>query len=304
VRSNPTFGDRTGHPRARTIDVMLSMSFLAAAVLAVTPIGQTSHPSPIRAYKDQAVFSTAPANSKTFTLQLADGTSVKPLAAEDHSPLQADISRGPDGKPVIIVAQTRTIYTIDPATGSRERIHTTHDVVRSPVIWGNRIAWIEGRDRVYSAVLGQKAKRVAVPHGTISEIKLFGGRLALSLNSGSTLNDSQVWLQDLDGSHRTLVRKASSGESDRSFVGLSFDGGALYFAQICSGDPSGCHGHGAAYRYASAKLTQATVPIDLGGFAQAGGNSYWVTQHYGACLDDAGEDAPCAVERERLTFRK
>src|SRR4051794_28331203 len=194
---------------------MLSMSFLAAAALAVTPISQTSHPTPIRAYKDQAVFSTAPPNSKTFTLQLADGATVKPLAAEDHTPLQADISKGPDGKPVIIVAQTRTIYTIDPATGSRERIHTTHDVVRSPVISGKRIAWVEGRDHVYSALLGQKAKRVTVPHGSISEINLSGDELAVSLNSGSTLNDSQVWLQQVDGSHRALVRKASSGESDR-----------------------------------------------------------------------------------------
>ena len=52
---------------------MLSMSHLAVALATlVTPIGQSSHPSPIRAYRDQAVFSTAPAGSKTFTLQLAD----------------------------------------------------------------------------------------------------------------------------------------------------------------------------------------------------------------------------------------
>ena len=39
--------------------------------------------------------------------------------------------------------------------------HTTHVVARSPVLWGNRLAWIEGRDRVYTAVLGHKAKRVS-----------------------------------------------------------------------------------------------------------------------------------------------
>jgi hypothetical protein len=279
------------------------LSYLAAAALTVTPLGQSSQPSPIRAYRDQAVFSTAPAGSKTFTLNLADRNGVRPLAAEDHVALEADISRGPDGRPAIVVAQTRAIYLLDPATGSRRRLHTTHDVARSPVIWGSRIAWIEGRDRVYSAVLGHKAKRVPTPRGTISEIDLFGGRLAIALNSGGTLGDEQVWLQEVDGSRRTLVRKVSSGEADRSFVGLSFDGGALYFAQVCSGDPSGCPGHGIAYRYASGKLRTASVPLDLGGFAQAAGSSYWVTQHYGDCLDDEGADAPCVIDKAQLTFR-
>jgi hypothetical protein len=283
---------------------MLPLSYLAAAAVAVTPIGQSSQPTPIRAYRDQAVFSTAPPDSKTFTLQLADASGVHPLAAEDRQPLQADISRGPDGKPAIIVAQTRFIYRIDPATGSRRRITTAHDVPRSPVLWGNRLAWIEGRDRVYAKTLGEKSHRVPTPRGTISEIELVGGRLAIALNSGSSEGDAQVWLQGLDGRRRTLVRKVSSGEADRSFVGLSFDGGALYFAQVCSGDPSGCPGHGIAYRSVSGRLETASVPLDLGGFAQAAGSSYWVTQHFGDCLDDEGADAPCVVERAKLRFRR
>jgi len=283
---------------------MPPMSYLAAAAVLLAPLGQSYRPSPIRAYRDQAVFSTAPAGSKTFTLNLADASGVHPLAAETRGePVEADVSRGPAGKPEIIVAQTRAIYSLDPQTGSRRRLHTTHDVARSPVLWGNRLAWIEGRDRVYTAVLGHKAKRVPMPRGTISEIELFGGRLAIALNSGATLGDARVWLQEIDGSRRVLVRKVSSGEADRSFVGLSFDGGALYFAQICSGDPSGCPGHGIAYRYASGKTRTASVPLDLGGFAQAAGVSYWVTQHYGDCLDDEGADAPCVIDRAQLRFR-
>jgi len=51
-------------------------------------------------------------------------------------------------------------------------------------------------------------------------------------------------------------------------------------------------------------VSTAPVPLDLGGFAQASGvESYWVTQSYGACLDEQGEDAPCSVERTRLRFR-
>jgi hypothetical protein len=283
---------------------MRTQLYLAGAAFLLAPIGQSSQPTPIRAYRDQAVFSTAPPGSKRFTLNLADATGVHPLAAEDRRPLEADITRGPDGKPAIVVAQTRFIYLLDPKTGSRKRITTAHGVPRSPALWGNRLAWVEGRDRVYAKTLGHKARRVPTPRGTISEIKLFGGKLALALNSGSSEGDAQVWLQDLDGSRRTLVRKVSSGEADRSLVGLSFDKRALYFAQICSGDPSGCPGHGIAYRYASGKLATASVPLDLGGFAQAGGTSYWVTQHYGDCLDDEGADAPCVIDRAELRFRR
>ncbi|WP_028063127.1 hypothetical protein [Solirubrobacter soli] len=279
------------------------LSSLAVAALAVAPIGQSSLPTPVRAYRDQAVFSTAPPNTKTFTLQLADKSGVHALAAEDRRPLEADVSRGPDGKPIVIVAQTRAIYSIDPAGGSRRRLHTTHDAAHSPVIWGNRLAWIEGRDRVYTAVLGQKAERVPTPRGRIVEINLFGGELALTLNGGTVADNTQVWLQELDGSRRRLLRKVAIGEASRSFVGLSFDGGALYFAQVCSGDPSGCPGHGVAYRYKAGKLTTASVPLDLGGFAQAAGTSYWVTQHFGDCLDDEGATAPCVIERDQLRFR-
>ena len=124
---------------------------------------------------------------------MKDASGVHPLAAETRGePVEADVSRGPAGKPEIIVAQTRAIYSLDPQTGSRRRLHTTHDVARSPVLWGNRIAWIEGRDRVYTAVLGHKAKRVPMPRGRSRAISCSTGVLAIVLNSGVTLGDAQV----------------------------------------------------------------------------------------------------------------
>jgi hypothetical protein len=271
------------------------------AVASADPLGQTSHPSPIRASGDQAVWSTAAPGSKTYTLTL-DG---RPLAAQaTGKPVQADVSRGPGGKPLIVVARKHAIASLDPATGARKRLATTHSTARSPVLWGSRLAWVEGPDRVYTAKLGHRARHVRAPRGTISELALHGSELAITLNSGADLGDSQVWLQRLDGTHAKLVRKVSSGESDRWFVGPSFDRGAFYFAQVCAGDPAGCHGHGTAYRYRAGRLTSATVPLDLSGFAQAGGWSYWVTERYGACLDDAGEDAPCTVERTKLSFSR
>ncbi|HEY6890286.1 MAG TPA: hypothetical protein VI300_20955 [Solirubrobacter sp.] len=278
-----------------------------ASSAAAAPLGQSSLPSPIRAYRDQAVWSSAAAGSKTYTLTLSQPEGVTALDVHrDRAPVQATVSRGPSGKPAIVFAQGRGLFLLDPATGKRTQVATGHIAPRSPVLWGQRLAWIEGRDRIYTATVGHAAHKVAAPGGggaLLYELGLFGNRLAVSLNDGHTEGDAQVWLQELDGTRRQLVRKVSSGEADRSFVGLSFDGGALYFAQICSGDPSGCTGHGIAYRYRSGRVTTASVPLDLGGFAQAGGESYWVTQNYGACLDEQGEDAPCSVERTTLRFR-
>ena len=164
------------------------------------------------------------------------------------------------------------------------------------MIWGNRLAGSRaatGSTRRRSATRPSACPRRA-GRSPRSSCSAAGSRSRST--AAASLGDAQVWLQELDGSRRQLVRKVSSGEADRSFVGLSFDGGALYFAQICSGDPSGCPGHGIAYRYASGKLETASVPLDLGGFAQAAGTSYWVTQHYGDCLDDEGADAPCVID--------
>jgi hypothetical protein len=296
----------TTSPWAAALTAVLLL--IPAASAAAEPLGQSSLPSPIRAYRDQAVWSSAPAGSKTATLMLSQPGGVTALGIHRHrAPVQATVSRGPSGKPAIVVAQGRELFLLDPATATRTLVATGHVAARSPVLWGDRLAWIEGRDRIYTATIGHKGvRKVATPGGggaLLYELGLLGNRLAISLNDGGTEGDAQVWLQELDGSRRHLVRKVSSGEADRSFAGLSFDGGALYFAQICSGDPSGCPGHGIAYRYRSGRVSTAFVPLDLGGFAQARGESYWVTQSYGACIDEQGEDAPCSVERTRLRFR-
>jgi hypothetical protein len=293
-------------PWAAALTAVLLLASAASA--SADPLGQSSLPSPIRAYRDQAVWSSAPAGSKTSTLMLSQPGGVTALDVHrHHAPVQATVSRGPSGRPAIVIAQGRDLFLLDPASGRRTLVATGHVATRSPVLWGDRLAWIEGRDRIYTATIGHSGvQKVAAPGGggaLLYELGLFGRRLAVSLNDGGTEGDAQVWLQELDGTRRQLVRKVSSGEADRSFVGLSFDGGALFFAQVCSGDPSGCRGHGIAYRYRSGRSMTAPVPLDLGGFAQASGEAYWITENYGACLDEQAEDAPCSVERTQLRFR-
>jgi hypothetical protein len=276
-----------------------SLALLVPAAASADDLGQTFKPSPIRAYRDATIWSTAPQGTKSFTL-MRNG---QPLpVTSSGEPVDADLSRGPDGTPTVIVARADGLYLLNGTTLKRVvKRHGAH----APTIWGNRLAWVEGRGTIYTATIGHSGvQRVPspAPGAQVNEVKLFGQRLAIALNTGRALSSVQAWLEELDGTRRHLVRAQSQGEADRQYVGLSFDGGAFYFAQVCEGDPSGCPGHGTAYRYASGKLTKAPVPLDLGGFAQASGQSYWVTENYGSCVDMNADDAPCLVQKATLTF--
>jgi hypothetical protein len=277
------------------------------------PLAETSQPTPIAAYRGAAVWSTAAQNSKTFTLTLADASGVRALPVTQAArPVEASIGRGPDGKPLIVFGTCSgslcEIDSLNPATGARRVLGTTNRPAVSPSVWGDRVAWIEhrkGDDRVYTARIGHRGvKRVPTPkRAALFELTLRGRQLALSLVSGRTADAAAVRLQELDGSRARTLRAVTVGEADRSYVGLSFDGAGLYFAQICAGDPSGCPGHGIAFRYRAGKFATAPVPTDLAGFAYSAGSAYWVEENFGQCMDDAGQDAPCAIEKGPLSFR-
>jgi len=278
-----------------------------------TPLADTFQPTAIRAYRGEAVWSTAPQGSKTFTLTLADASGVRALpVTQAGRPIEAGIGRGPDGKPLIVLgacAGSRCgIDTLDPATGARRRVATTSKPALSPSVWGDRLAWIEhrkGDDRVYTARIGHRGvTRVpTAKRASLWELTLRGRQLAISLVTGTTFDAAAVRLQELDGSRARTLRSVTVGEADRSYVGLSFDGSGLYFAQICAGDPSGCPGHGIAFRYRAGKFATASVPTDLAGFAYSAGSAYWVGENFGECMDNRGQDAPCTIEKGARDFR-
>ncbi len=283
----------------KILPIIAGLALLAPAVASADDLGQTFHPSPIRAYRGNALWSTAPQGTKTFTLML-NGQPLPVTSAK--APVDADVSRGPSGAPTVVVARADGLYLLDGSTLKRVVKRTG---AHAPTIWGDRIAWVEGHDTIYTATIGQsRVRRVPSPvtGARISEVKLFGQELAISLDTGRTLNDVQAWLQELDGSRKRLVRAQSSGEAGRQYVGLVLRRRRVLLRADLRGDPSGCPGHGTAYRYASGKLTKASVPLDLAGFAQAGGQSYWVTENYGSCVDINADDAPCLVQKAALTF--
>ena len=284
----------------RTFVAAATLALLAPAAASADDLGHTFQPSPIRVYRGHTLWSAAPQGAKTYTLTL-DG---QPLPiTHDKSPVEADLSRGPDGQPAVVVARNSEIDLVTAST-SKRLVRTGKDA-HAISLWTNRLVWVEGRGTVYTATIGGSKHRVSMPvkGARIDELSLFGGELGIGLNTGKLPGDVQAWVQKLDGSHRHLVRMVSSGEADRAFVGLSFDGGALTFAQSCSGDPSGCTDHAVVYRYKSGKLTTSAVPPkDVAGFAFAAGTGYWISENYGSCVDQEANPAPCLIQSAPLQF--
>jgi hypothetical protein len=275
-----------------------------------TPIAQTTQPTEVRAYRGEAVWSTAGHGS--FTLTLADSGGVRALpVTQSKRPIEASVGRGPDGRPLIVYSACASgrcaIEGYDPALGRARLLARTPRLALSPAVWVDRLAWIDHQrsgDRIYTARIGHPGvKRVPSPkRAALWELTLLGSQLAISLDTGATFHDAQLRVQELDGSRARTLRAVTSGEAGRSYLGASFDSGSLYFAQVCSGDPSGCPGHGTAFRYRRGKLATAPVPIDLAGFAYSAGSAYWVTESFGNCLADDGSDGPCSIEKGPLAF--
>jgi len=107
------------------------------------------------------------------------------------------------------------------------------------VLWGDRLAWIGAATASTHATIGHKGvRRSPRPGGggaLLYELGLLGKPLAISLNDGGTRATRRSGCRSSTARGATWCARLPSGEADRSYVGVSFDAGALYFAQICSG---------------------------------------------------------------------
>src|SRR4051794_30113284 len=143
---------------------MSSRTLLAAAVLlllpasaSAEPLAQTSAPTPIRAYRGEAVWSSAAGHTYTLMHFGRDGLRALPVTSAG-APVQADISRGPAGATTIVVGERDGIYVLDPLTGARRRLRAARDP-ESPVLWNDQLAWIEGSRTIHTATIGKPGKR-------------------------------------------------------------------------------------------------------------------------------------------------
>lgn len=299
-------------PRIGTAAAVATLAVSAAAAGAEpSTLATSTKPSAVSAYRDVVAFSAYDPETRRFALTVREGESTRVLpVAPRRSEFDATVSRGPDGRPLVVYARCDRgcgIYGIV-ARGGRERpLVRGRAAVESPALWGRRLAWIEGK-RVRTATIGGRVRAVPVPRrGAVHELALLGGRLALAASAPSAgvgHGREQVWLQQLDGSRRRLVRQIAVGEGGQSLQGLSFRGGALYYVKSCFGDPAGCLGRN-AFRYRNGRSASANVPETLSGFAMTGDTAYWMTAGIdGECLDysDGSERQICRLQRARPRF--
>lgn len=303
------------HPMSRPATIVAALTVAAAVVAspasAQTKLASFKQATPVGAYRDTIAFSAYDPASKTYTLNVRQGSGPirsVPVAPRTDGPFDANVGRGPSGQPLVIYsacpARRCGIYGLDPQT-NRTRL-LAHRASRkgkpfAVSVSGTRVAWAEGPG-IYAARVGGTPRLVKPLKGRtqVGGTALLGHELALDVRpSGS--DTEQIQVQTLGGKRRHVVGHTTTGEGGQSLVGLSFSGNALYWSRVCVEDPSGC-GHGIAYQYRNGHYAHARVPVDLAGFAMATSGAYWVTENSGECFDNEGADATCDLEQASLSF--
>lgn len=240
-------------------------------------LDRSDSPPRIRAYRGQAVWSSYDRAADRFTLERTNGTPV----LRSRAFADPDIGRGPDEKPLVVFARKGRIE------GDGRVLVRTAGTPSSPTIWRSTLAWVGEDQRVYTAEIGGKPRRVDLP-GRTREVELFGRTLA-------AITDGKVVLQRLDGSLRRVVRKPRPGP-DWIFRGLAFDRTRLYFAATCQGT---CETASRAYRYAAGHTAAAKLPTNaVTGFSFSAGAGYW-----GRSVEQPTGETYSIVETAPLTFR-
>jgi hypothetical protein len=311
---------RTSPPGGSTLAIAFLMALFAstAPADASTTLATYARPSAVSAYGGVVAWSAYDPETKRFSLTVREGdaTRILPIAPRKRE-FDAAVSRGPDGRPLIVYVRCARgcgIYGFDPRRGEERLLVRRQAPVRAPALWGRRVAWIErarGGQVVRAAQIGGRVRTVPVPvsrRGALTDVALHGRRLALAAWSpagGSTGGREEAWLQQLDGSRRRLVDRFTSGEGGQTIVGLSFNGGALYYVKSCFGDPSGC-GPRNAFRYRHGRHATANAPNTVAGFAVTGHTAYWITTGVGGDCPDLGSDGSeqptCLLQRARSRF--
>jgi len=287
---------------------LLGTALVPATARADTTIASLPGPTAIRACEGTAVLSALdPATGQYRLATERDGAPPQPLPgiAPAATPFDADIGPGPDGRAVIVYARCAGtachLFRTTPSGGTETPVAgaTSRDGSETaPTVWRGRLAfartYAHGSSRVYVRPLDAKpsvrsARLPGVPSkecnevqpgcrpvtdGRVPELELRGGSLAesvmFSLRTVGVCGERQVRLVDVTSRRAALVEDTICGLSGQTWVGLSWAGSRLLFAETCEGDPGGCRNANAlAYRYTprTRRTERAKQPEVVLGFA-------------------------------------
>ena len=300
---------------------------VAVAVVALAPpaqargdttIASLPAPTPVRAWDGIAVLSLADSPTSTYRLAVLNGEGAPrpvPGIAPSARPFDADIGPGPGGAPVIVYARCRTGCPLfrTTAAGGETPIAGTMGA-KAPSVWGSRLAFAR-TGRVYVRPLDApgtvRSTRLRSRPGSVFEIELRRTALArvVVLDSGDygICGEWQVRLGDVRRpGPDALVADTFCGLGGQHWLGLSWAGRRLLFANSCPGDPAGCREAGAiAYRYSTRTRRLETVlrPDYLLGFAALDARRALEVRatedHFLTCDNSGfGRPPPCLLVRD------
>jgi hypothetical protein len=251
----------------------------------------------IHAYRGIGVFSLFDGSAYTLVASIGGGVPQPLNVAAQSRPFDADIGRGPDGRPTVVMRVCDgggcglSLLAINASAPTPTGIKVPRANVR-PTLWGKTIAWYEhGRVRTKARTLTRVAK------GTdVLALDLFGHELALNLDVSSpdagVCGRREIRLLKLGAKRARVLGTQICGLNGQTFNGPTFDSGWLYFARACN-TRCGASRYG-TYRYRNGDYELAGDDHPLADWAWGGhGSAYQVRAEDGVGCTDP--DVGCTV---------
>jgi hypothetical protein len=301
--------------------------------------------TPLSASELGLLFSQRDAQGRYVLMYSDAGGPPAPLpGVESRSvPFDADLGTGPGGRPLAVYSRCAVdpphdeLATSPPDyTRGRGCRIVEYDVLRRretelraggqgemlPAVWRDRIAFVRmvrGRPRLYLRLRrGGAARRLPDgptrdPFDHPTSLDLSGRKLAVAWSfAGSMLAPgSHIRLIDTEARTTRIVdHYRGGGLSSQSRIAPSFEGGALYWARACFGDPGGCEGRriGLLRRgVRSGRTTRAPIDVDDRWQTRGRGVTYILRDAgaFGVCRDpeDEARGGTCTILRADPRYR-
>jgi hypothetical protein len=215
--------------------------------------------------------------------------STPPAIPAGDERLAVDVGPGHDGTPSLAFVSCTDLcrVVVSRLDGSGAQTVPGSEGASAPTIWGSRVAWVGGKERVLTRDLpsGKVTRLPGVPRRkcyeplgrrrcerpglrSVRALELHGSRLALvvnyALSQGGGNGQTEVRMESVQGRARRLVALMNVGEGGQVFVGPSWATGKLFFFKSCP-----CGSAQGAYRFDPGRRSYAKArgTRPLAGFA-------------------------------------
>ena len=244
---------------ALTLTVWIALTAASSASAAPTLIAPLHGGTTIESFGDLQVWSDYNASDKSWHLIVdSDGLISTPPTPAATRTLEADVGPGPSGSPSLVykLCQSSCHLVVSEVDGSDPRAVPSSEEARDPTIWGDRVAWVTGANRVMTSLLDGSGRRMlrgaprrlcqpasktgrpsceATKSRTVTGLQLHNGRLALTdsfyTKNGDVNGEGEVLTEAVKGGpqHLVALEGVEEGGGETFWLGPSWSEGKLYF---------------------------------------------------------------------------